>query len=98
MSKKQKIDINGSVKDAAGEITGDIFGMMIVTGIIGFLVAPMFTEWFRESLREKYNVVEDQRRQYLVERDLKKINGILWAVSIISWIVILTGYCARRAN
>lgn len=97
MSKKQKIDINGSVKDAAGEIVGDVFGMMIIAIIIGFLVAPMFTEWFRDSLREKYNVVEDQRKQYLVERDLKKINALLWAVSIISWIVILTGYFARRS-
>ncbi len=92
--KKTKIDIRGSISDAANETAKDAMGMVAVALLFGFLFAPYFSPFFRYQLEQKYNVDKNLHLRNRVDEEMVKVNRILWIVAIVGWILTFWAYAA----
>jgi hypothetical protein len=89
MNDMTKIDIRGSITDAASETGKDMIGLFVVAIIFGFLFAPWFSPFFKSHFEEKYKHSHWAERPEIIKKEMEPINRTLWTISIISWIIVI---------
>ena len=88
-NKPVKIDVIGTIESTISDLIRRIGFTILVCMILGCLVAPWFTCFFRPLLDEKYNTNHHPENYKKVKQELKKINMVLWGIAIVSWIILI---------
>ena len=89
MNEKTKIDINGSIKDAASEMGQSAIGFAVIAIILGFLVAPVFAPLFENGLNEKYRTPYNYPDYDVVNQKMKQIKITLWIICLLGWAAVI---------
>lgn len=95
-----KIDLKGSVEDAAGEVAQQAIGTAFLLLLVGFLVAPVFATLFESQVedhfREKYRDYDLHERIPLrhnaVAKVMRKVRLALWIIAAVGWACVLGCY------
>ena len=89
MNEEPKVDILGSINNAAREAGQSALGMAVVAVIIGVLIAPIFAPLFENGLKEKYQNKFGEPDYALVRKKMALVTLRLWGVALAAWIALV---------